>query len=132
MKIASAICRYLLGTLFFVFGLNGFLHVIPEPPTPPGLALDYFMILLKSHYMVLPFVLQIVGGVLLLADRYVPLALVLLGPVIVNILMFHVLMAPAGLAPGLVATVLWLVVFMRHRAAFAGVFAARPPAQPLA
>ena len=132
MKIASTICRYLLGTLFFVFGLNGFLHVIPEPPTPPGLALDYFMILLKSHYMVLPFVLQIVGGVLLLANRYVPLALVLLGPVIVNILMFHVLMNPAGLAPGSVAAVLWLVVFVRHRAAFAGVFAARSPAQPLA
>ena len=132
MKIVSTICRYLLGVLFLVFGLNGFLHFIPQPPPPPGLALDYFMVLLKSHYLVLPFVLQIVGGVLLLADRYVPLALVLLGPVIVNILMFHALMAPAGLPPGVVAAVLWLVVFMRHRAAFAGVFAARPPAQPLA
>ena len=132
MKIASTICRCLLGVLFLVFGLNGFLHFIPQPPPPPGLALDYFMVLLKSHYLVLPFVLQIVGGVLLLADRYVPLALVLLGPVIVNILMFHALMAPAGLPPGVVAAVLWLVVFMRHRAAFAGVFAARPPAPPLA
>ena len=78
--------------------------------------------------MVLPFVLQIVGAVLLLANRFVPLALVLLGPVIVNILMFHVLMAPAGLPPGLVAALLWLVVFYRHRAAFAGIFEGRPPA----
>ena len=132
MKIASTICRYLLGVLSLVFVLNGFLHFIPQPPPLPGLALDYFMVLLKSHYLVLPFVLQIVGGVLLLADRYVPLALVLLGPVIVNILMFHALRAPAGLPAGVVADVLWLVVFMRRRAAFAGVFAARPPAQPLA
>ena len=131
MKIAATICRYLLGVVFLVFGLNGFLHFIPQPPPPPGLALDYFMVLLKSHYLVLPFLLQIVGGLLLLANRYVPLALVLLGPVIVNILMFHALMAPAGLPPGVVAAVLWLVVFICHRAAFAGVFAARLPEQTL-
>ena len=129
MKIASTICRYLLGVAFLVFGLNGFLHFIPQPPPPPGLALDYLTVMGVSHAMVLPFLLQIAGGVLLLANRYVPLALVLLGPVIVNILMFHVLMAPAGLPPGVVVTVLWLVVFIRHRAAFAGVFAARLPEQ---
>ena len=127
MKIVATISRYLLGLLFLVFGLNGFLHFIPQPPPPPGLALDYLMVMIKSHSLVLPFLLQVVGGVLLLANRFVPLALVLLGPVIVNILMFHVLMAPAGLPPGLVAAVLWFVVFLRHRMAFAGVFAARPP-----
>ena len=132
MKTTSLICRYLLGVVFLVFGLNGFLHFIPQPPPPPGLALDYLTVMGVSHAMVLPFLLQIVGGVLLLANRYVPLALVLLGPVIVNILMFHVLMAPAGLPPGSVATVLWLVVFIRHRAAFTGVFTARPPEQTLA
>ncbi len=125
MKIAAVICRYLLGLLFLVFGLNGFLHFIPQPPPPPGLALDYFMVMIKSHYLVLPFLLQIVGGALLLAGRFVPLALVLLGPVIINILLFHALMAPAGLPPGLVAAVLWLVVFVDHRGAFAGIFAAR-------
>lgn len=129
MKLTATICRYLLGLLFLVFGLNGFLHFIPQPPPPPSLALDHFMILLKSHYLVLPFLLQIVGGALLLANRFVPLALVLLGPVIVNILLFHALMAPAGLPPGLVAATLWLVVFIRHRAAFADIFAARLPTQ---
>ena len=126
MKLTATVCRYLLGLFFLVFGLNGFLHFIPQPPPPPGLALDYFMVLLKSHYLVLPFLLQIVAGGLLLANRFVPLALVLLGPVIVNILLFHVLMAPQGLPPGVVAAVLWLFVFVRHRAAFAGIFAARP------
>ena len=132
MKIAATICRYLLGLMFLVFGLNGFLHFIPQPPPPPGLALDYFMVMLKSHYLVLPFLLQVAGGALLLANRFVPLALVLLGPVIVNILMFHALMAPAGLPPGVVAAVLWLVVFIRHQGAFAGIFAARTPAQGMA
>ncbi|MBE7211653.1 MAG: hypothetical protein INR65_11600 [Gluconacetobacter diazotrophicus] len=125
MNIAATVCRYLLGLLFLVFGLNGFLHFIPQPPPPPGLALDYFTVMIKSHYLVLPFLLQIAGAVLLLAGRFVPLGLVLLGPVIVNILLFHALMAPAGLPPGLVAAVLWFVVFLRHRAAFAGIFAAR-------
>lgn len=126
MKIVTLICRCLLGLIFLVFGLNGFLHFIPQPPPPPGLALDYLTVMIASHYMVVPFLLQIVAGVLLLANRFVPLALVLVGPVIVNILMFHVLMAPAGLPPGVVVTLLWLVVFYRHRAAFAGIFEQRP------
>ena len=126
MKIVTLICRCLLGLIFLVFGLNGFLHFIPQPPPPPGLALDYFMVMLKSHYLVLPFILQIVAGVLLLANRFVPLALVLIGPVIVNILLFHALMAPAGLPPGVVVTILWLVLFYRFRAAFAGIFEQRP------
>ena len=129
MKLTATICRCLLGVIFLVFGLNGFLHFIPQPPFPPGLARDYFTVMVMSHSMVLPFLLQIVGAVLLLANRFVPLGLVLLGPVIVNILMFHMLMAPAGLPPGVVATLLWLVVFYRHRAAFAGIFVSRLPEQ---
>ncbi len=128
MKIVTLACRLLLGLIFVVFGLNGFLHFIPQPPPPPGLAQDYFMVMLKSQSMVLPFALQIVGGVLLLVNRYVPLALVLLGPVIVNILMFHALMAPEGIAPGLVTAILWSVVFFRVRTAFGGIFEVHPAA----
>ncbi len=127
MRIVTLICRLLLGLVFVVFGLNGFLHFIPQPP-PSGLALEYLMVMLKSHSMVLPFALQIVGGVLLLLNRYVPLALVLLGPVIVNILMFHALMAPEGIAPGLVVAILWSVVFFRVRTAFGGIFEPHPAA----
>ena len=123
MKIATLIARNLLGLLFLVFGLNGFLHFIPMSP-PPGLAGQYFTVLFVSHYMVLVFLLQVIGGALLLANRFVPLALILLGPILVNILLFHSLMAPAGLPLALLATALWGIVFYRVRRAFAGVFVA--------
>jgi putative oxidoreductase len=124
MKIATLIARILLGLLFLVFGLNGFLHFIPMPP-PTGLAGQYFTVLFVSHYMVLVFLLQVIGGALLLANRFVPLALILLGPILVNILLFHSLMAPAGLPLALLATALWGIVFSGVRRAFAGVFVRR-------
>lgn len=121
MKIAFTIARVLLGLLFTVFGLNGFLHFIPMQ-SPTGLAGQYMGALFLSHYLVVVFLLQLIGGVLLLANRYVPFGLLLLGPVLVNILLFHSTMAPAGLPMALVATVLWLVIFSGVRKAFAGVF----------
>ena len=124
MKIAVLIARILLGLLFLVFGLNGFLHFIPMPP-PSGLAGQYMGALFVSHYLVVVFLLQVVGGALLLANRYVPLGLLLLGPVLVNILLFHSFMAPEGLPIALFATVLWVIVFAGARKAFAGVFAQR-------
>jgi putative oxidoreductase len=78
MKIAVLIARILLGLLFLVFGLNGFLHFIPMPP-PAGLAGQYMGALFVSHYLVVVFLLQVVGGALLLAGRYIPLGLLLLG-----------------------------------------------------
>ena len=124
MKIASLIVRILLGLLFLVFGLNGFLHFIPMPP-PTGLAAQYMGALYVSHYLVFIFLVQVVGGALLLANRFVPLALILLGPVLVNILLFHSFMAPAGLPLALFTTVLWGLVFYGVRRAFAGVFIQR-------
>jgi putative oxidoreductase len=124
MTIAVLIARILLGLLFLVFGLNGFLHFIPMSP-PPGLAGQYMGALFLSHYLVVVFLLQVAGGALLLANRYVPLGLLLLGPVLVNILLFHSFMAPEGLPMALFATVLWLIVFAGVRKAFAGVFAQR-------
>jgi len=124
MKIAVLIARILLGLLFLVFGLNGFFHFIPMPP-PTGLAGQYMGALFVSHYLVVVFLLQVVGGALLLAGRYIPLALLLLGPVLVNIVLFHSFMAPEGLPVALFATVLWLIVFAGVRKAFAGVFVQR-------
>jgi putative oxidoreductase len=91
MKIAALVARYLLGIMFFVFGLNGFLHFLKQPP-PTGMALQYFSVMSGSHIMSAVFLLQLIGGILLLANRFVPIALVLLGPVIVNILLFHITM----------------------------------------
>jgi hypothetical protein len=78
-----------------------------------------------SHYLVPVFLLQLIGGALLLADRFVHLALALIAPVIVNILLFHCLIAPEGLPPASVTVLLWVVIFLKKRSSFAGLFAAR-------
>ncbi len=124
MKMAIIIARILLGLLFVVFGLNGFLHFIPQPPMPPSDMTTFATLLDRSHYMWPVFALQLLGGVLLLIGRFVPLGLTLLGPVLVNILIFHIVFQPAGLPPGAVATLLWLIVFYAYRQYFAGIFTA--------
>jgi uncharacterized membrane protein YphA (DoxX/SURF4 family) len=124
MKIATLIARILLGLLFLVFGLNGFLHFIPMT-LPAGLAGQYMGALFLSHYLVAVFLLQTIGGALLLANRFVPLALVLLGPLLVNILLFHATMAPEGLPMALFATVLWAILFYSVRRAFASLLLQR-------
>jgi uncharacterized membrane protein YphA (DoxX/SURF4 family) len=124
MKIAVLVARILLGLIFVFFGLNAFLHFLPSPP-PPGVAGQFVGAVFVSHYYVAIFVLQVIGGVLLLANRYVPLALIILAPIIVNILNFHITMAPSSIGPGLVVTVLWIIVFLGVRRAFDGVFVAK-------
>jgi putative oxidoreductase len=122
MKIASTIARYLLGLIFLVFGLNGFLHFIPMPP-PKGLAAQQFGgAIFTSHYWVVVFGIQVIGGVLLLAGQFVPLALVLLGPVIFNIFFFHALMAPEGVPLAIVVVVLWVILAVRYKQYLSGIF----------
>ena len=121
MRLASTIARYLLGLIRLTFGLNGFLHFIPMPP-PAGIAGQFFAVLFVSRFYVVIFGFQVVGAVLLLLNRYVPLALTILAAVIVNILTFHILMAPAGLPLALFVTILWVLVALRFRSAFAGIF----------
>ena len=119
MKITATIARILLGLIFVVFGLNAFLHFIPMQP-PQGLAGDFMKALFASHHYYVIAILQVVGGALCLLGRFVPLGLTLLGPVIVNILLFHIFLAPAGLPLALVTAVLALIVLFQYRAAFAG------------
>ena len=121
MKIAFAAARYLLGSIFFVFGLNGFLHFLPTPQ-PAGVAGQFFAALYLSHYLVAIFLLQLGPAVLLLVNRYVPLALTLLGPIVVNILFFHMLMAPSGLPLAFTVSILWAVTAFSVRSAFKGLF----------
>jgi hypothetical protein len=122
MKIAAMVARYLLGLVFLVFGLNGFLHFIPQGPMPNGLPLQFIQALMQSHYILIVAAIEVIGAVLLLANRYVALALTLLGPVVVNILLFHFFLLPMGLGIALFVAVLWLVVFAYVRPAFAGIF----------
>ena len=81
--------------------------------------------LLGSHYYVIAFATELIGGALLLSNRYVPLALTLLGPVIVNILSFHMFLDSKNMAPAIVVTALWFVVFSQVRSSFAGLFVAK-------
>ena len=129
MKTASAIARYLAGVIFPVMGLNGFLHFIPFPP-PPGIAGQFMDALYVSHYLWVIFAFQVIAGALLLANRYVPLAVAVLAPVIVNILTFHALMAPSGLPLALFAAVLWTLIFVDVRPAFSGLFQSRLRPRP--
>jgi hypothetical protein len=124
MKTAPVIARYLAGVIFLVFGLNGFLSFIPLPP-PQGVAGQFMGALYVSHYLWVIFAFQVLAGILLLVNRYVPLAVALLAPVIVNILVFHALMAPSGLPMALCVAVLWAAIFIEVRPAFAGLFQAR-------
>src|ERR1700688_2270512 len=123
MKIASQIARYLLGLIFLVFGLNGFFNFI-HMPGPTGVAAQFVGAIFASHFYVILFLLQIVPALLLLANRYVPLALTILGPIIFNIVCFHALMAPAGLPLAVFVTVLWVLVAYSVRSAFSGILAA--------
>src|ERR1700736_107428 len=128
MKIASVIARYLAGVIFLVMGLNGFLNFIPLPP-PGGIAGQFLGALYVSHYLWVIFAFQVIAGVLLLVNRYVPLAVAVLAPLLVNIITFHVLMAPAGLPLAFFVAVLWAVIFVDVRPSFAGLFQSRSKAQ---
>src|ERR1700678_1054865 len=109
MKIVTLIARILLGLTFVVFGLNGFLHFLPAPP-PPGVAGQFVGALAATHYLHFIFAIQLIAGILFLVNRFMPLALTLIAPVIVNILLFHGFMAPAGIGPGVLVTLFWIVV----------------------
>ncbi len=124
MKTVSVIARYLAGVIFLVFGLNGFLNFIPLPP-PGGIAGQFMGALYASHYLWVIFGFQVIAGVLLLVNRYVPLAVAVLAPIIVNILTFHFLMAPSGLPLALFVTILWALIFIDVRPAFSGLFQSR-------
>jgi putative oxidoreductase len=129
MKILTNTSRLLLGFIFLVFGLNGFLHFIPMPP-PSGAAGQFLGSMFVTKYLLFVFAIQLIGGVLLLINRYVPIALTILGPIIVNVLLFHSLMNPDGIVLALFVTILWGVVFASVRSAFAGIFQARVEITP--
>ena len=103
--------RVALGLMFTVFGLNGFLHFIPNPPSIPPVAMAFFGAMVQSHFSAFVFGVQLICGVLLLINRFVLLALVVLAAVIANIIAFHVTMWPASLIPmPVIATLLWFAV----------------------
>ncbi len=130
MKIVVLIARLLLGLIFFVFGLNNILHFMPMPAMPPSDATTYSMILVHHGVMTFVGLLMVIAGLLLLVGRFVPLALVILGPILINILLYHALIDPQGGAkaaiPGIVATVLEVVLITVYRRSFYTLFYPAP------
>jgi uncharacterized membrane protein YphA (DoxX/SURF4 family) len=122
MKTISLSARLLLGLVFFVFGLNGFLAFIPMGPAPTGVAAQFLMAMSQSHFMTVVFTLEALCGLLLLAGRFVPLALSVLAPVIVNIFLFHAFMAPQGLPLAFLVTILWLLAAYQFRSLYSTLF----------
>ncbi len=120
------IARILLGLVFFIFGLNGFLHFIPQPKEMPPGAIDFFGALVRTGYMIpLLFATQTLGGALLLLNCFVPLALALLAPVVVNIILFHAFLAPSGLPVAGVVVVLELFLAWCYRRSYQPMLACR-------
>jgi putative oxidoreductase len=125
VKIVGTIARYLLGLIFLFFGSNLLFHFLPNPPMPAGLAGQFTVALIAARYFYVVGTIMVISAILLLANRYVGLGLTLLGPVLFNILTYHLLMDPTGIGLGAFATLLWLLVAWEHRVVFARLFAAR-------
>jgi putative oxidoreductase len=123
MTIVVLIARILLGLIFFVFGLNGFLFFMPAPPLSGDIG-NMMSAMFHSHYLYLTAGAQVVAGALLLINRYVRFALVVLAAILANILTLHITMYPAGLPMAIVVTILWFIVAWPQRAAFKELFAA--------
>ena len=117
MKVATIIARVLLGLIFVVFGSNAFLHFIPMPPMS-GHAEHFIGAMYATGYLQIIAALEVIGGALLLVGRYVPLGLTLLGPIIVNIDLFHLFMDHSGLPMAMLVSALSLFLLWRHGDAF--------------
>jgi uncharacterized membrane protein YphA (DoxX/SURF4 family) len=117
-RIVTAIVRILLGLMFLVFGLNGFLNFIPAPKDMPQEIMNVMGALMNAGYMSVVSDAEVLIAVMLLANRFVPLALTLLAPVIVGILTFHIAMQPATIGPGIVVTLMELYLAWVYRGAF--------------
>src|SRR5688572_5683738 len=119
--VATHVVRVLLGLIFVVFGLNGFvLFIIPPEHSPAGGR--FIDLLVSSGYLYVEKLLEIAGGTLLLVNRYVLLGLVILGPLVVNILLFHLFLEPHTLVAGVVPFVLWAWMVWVHRRHFRPLF----------
>ena len=126
MKIAATIARYLLGLIFAFFGANLLHPFLPNPPIPPGPMKDFTTVMGVTRYFAVVGFFQFVPGVLLLINRFVPLALTVLAAELVNILTTHALVIRGGFFPvPILAVLCWILVFWRVRSAFTGILQAK-------
>lgn len=121
MKIAVIIARVLLGLVFLVSGLN-YLHPFMPMKMPPGDAGTFSTILFMHGWITFHGVLYLIAGILLIVGRYVPVGLVILGPFLVNILVFHITLSPGGIGLGLVCMALEIFLIWAYWPAFRAIF----------
>ena len=123
MKLAATVARIILGVIFLAAGVAGFFIT---PPSMPGLAGEFTAVLYSSHFMQFISAAQFVMGALLLVNRFVPVALIMLAAFIYNSFAFHATVVPAALFGPVIVTALWLLVALPYRTLFAPIFAAQP------
>jgi uncharacterized membrane protein YphA (DoxX/SURF4 family) len=117
--------RVLLGLIFFVFGLNFFLNFIPPHPMPEAAGAFAGALFASGYLFVVLKVVEVASGLLLLAGRFVTLALALLAPIVVNIVLFHAFLAPSGLPLALLVLALEIFLAWSYRSAYRPMLAAR-------
>jgi putative oxidoreductase len=127
VKYVIPACRIILGLIFFIFGLNNILHFLPMP-LPSGDALTFMTVLATHGWMTFVGVLMVIAGLLLIVGRFVPLALVLLAPIIVNIDLYHALLWPHGFAAAILVSVLEVILLVAYHRSFASLFVSDPKA----
>ena len=132
MKIAVVICRTLLGLGFVIFGLNILFPFLPQPPFPEGsLPAQFMAVAWPTHWMSVVGVSQLVGGILVLIGGTAPLGLLILAPVLINILSFHIcLMGGEGIAPGLVFSILEIFLLVTYRRYYSSVLTTKAKITP--
>lgn len=125
MRIAALVSRILLGLAFTVAGAFGFVLTFGAGPPPmAGLAGEFQRVIFQSHFVLLVDGVQLISGLALLANRFVPLALIVSGAILYNILSFHLTMMPLGIFPGLILTVCWFIIAFSLRDRFETLLAA--------
>jgi uncharacterized membrane protein YphA (DoxX/SURF4 family) len=124
MKIATLVSRIVLGLILVLAGASGFFIINNPPPAPPGMATTFMNIFFESRWVLFVDGMEFITGALLLANRYVPLALLASAAIIFNMYVFHITMMPIGVFGPLVLTILWIVVARQHRAVLEPLLAA--------
>lgn len=125
MKIAILISRILLGLVFFASGVVSILK-LGKMGGMPSDAMTFMTLMVAHHYTVFIAVLMLIGGLLLLVGRFIPIGLVLLGPILVNILLFHILFQVPGIITGVICSLMEVFLIWAYRSSFRGLFAAAP------
>jgi hypothetical protein len=117
--------RLFLGLVFTVFGLNFFLHFLPAVATTPRAASFAGALFASSYFFPLLKTTEVLAGLFLLGNRFVPLALAVLAPIVINIVGLHLFLAPSGLPLALAVLAAEVYLAWTYRAAFAPMLRAR-------